>query len=121
MTTVEKPEYKVKVTTPKPFVTAGEKTKYTVEAKYFFGAPVKNADVKYYIYRSSYYPWWWQEEDDGLGDLFGCEHSIVDGHVAEFAFQCGVAARLATEVTFAGGYGRGSWDTAIESRFWPTI
>ena len=63
----KKPEYKVKVTTPKPFVTAGEKTKYLVEAKYFFGAPVKNADVKYYIYRSNYSPWWWEEDDDGLG------------------------------------------------------
>ncbi len=60
----KKPEYKVKVSTPKNFVAAGEKTKYTVEAKYFFGAPVKNADVKYYIYRSTYYPWWWANDDD---------------------------------------------------------
>ncbi len=64
----KKPEYKVKVSTPKPFVAVGEKTKFTVEAKYFFGAPVKNADVKYYIYRSPYYPWWWAEEDDDFAD-----------------------------------------------------
>ncbi len=63
----KKPEYKVKVSTPKPFVATGEKTKFTVEAKYFFGSPVKNADVKYYIYRSKYYPWFWEEEDDGIG------------------------------------------------------
>ncbi|MDQ3009701.1 MAG: MG2 domain-containing protein, partial [Acidobacteriota bacterium] len=62
----KKPEYKVKVSTPKNFVAAGEKTKYTVEAKYFFGAPVKNAEVKYYIYRSTYYPWWWANDDDEM-------------------------------------------------------
>jgi uncharacterized protein YfaS (alpha-2-macroglobulin family) len=64
----KKPEYKVKVSTPKPFVPVGEKTKFTIEAKYFFGEPVKNADVTYYIYRSRYYNWWWSEdEDDGIG------------------------------------------------------
>lgn len=63
----KKPEYKVSVSTPKTFVSVGEKTKFTVEAKYYFGSPVKNADVKYYIYRSPYYPWFWESEDDGIG------------------------------------------------------
>ncbi|MBS1790666.1 MAG: hypothetical protein JST85_23315 [Acidobacteria bacterium] len=63
----KKPEYKVNVSTPKTFVSVGEKTKFTVEAKYYFGSPVKNADVKYYIYRSPYYPWFWESEDDGIG------------------------------------------------------
>ncbi len=64
----KKPEYKVKVTTPKQFVPVGEKTKFTVEARYFFGEPVQNADVKYYVYRSRYYHWWWDDdEDDGIG------------------------------------------------------
>jgi uncharacterized protein YfaS (alpha-2-macroglobulin family) len=65
----KKPEYKVRVTTPRAFVPVGDKTKFSVEAKYFFGAPVANADVHYYIYRSRYYhPWWRGEgEDDGLG------------------------------------------------------
>ncbi|HMZ17940.1 MAG TPA: alpha-2-macroglobulin family protein [Blastocatellia bacterium] len=91
----KKPEYKVKVTTPKQFVNAGEKTKYTVEAKYFFGAPVKNADVKYYIYRSNYYPWWFEDEDDGLGgeeegegeeEFYGFGNDMVkegEGHLNE--------------------------------------
>jgi alpha-2-macroglobulin len=63
----KKPEYKVKVSTPKPYVPVGEKTKFTIEAKYFFGEPVKNADVTYYIYRSRHYNWWWGGEDDGIG------------------------------------------------------
>jgi hypothetical protein len=55
----------VTVSTPKQFVPVGEKTKYSIEAKYFFGEPVKNADVKYYVYRSRYYHWWWNDDDDG--------------------------------------------------------
>ncbi|HLF83582.1 MAG TPA: MG2 domain-containing protein, partial [Blastocatellia bacterium] len=60
----KKPEYKVAVTTPKKFVETGQKVKFTIEARYFFGEPVKEADVTYYIYRSRYYPWWWADEDD---------------------------------------------------------
>ncbi|MEP7270272.1 MAG: MG2 domain-containing protein [Acidobacteriota bacterium] len=63
----KKPEYKVTIKTPKPFVPVGEKTKFSIEAKYFFGAPVANAEVQYYIYRSHYYHWWWRAEDDGIG------------------------------------------------------
>ena len=64
----KKPEYKVSVTTPKKFVRVGEKMKFNIEARYFFGEPVKNADVTYYIYRSRYYPWWWEEEEDSDQD-----------------------------------------------------
>lgn len=63
----KKPEYKVTVTTPKPFVAVGETTTYAVEGKYFFGAPLNGATVEYYIYRSRYYEPWWAEEDDGIG------------------------------------------------------
>ena len=55
----KKPEFKVKVTGPPPFAAVGERVKFTVEARYFFGAPVTNADVHYYIYRSRYYHSWW--------------------------------------------------------------
>ena len=70
----KKPEYKVRVSSPKPYVPVGEKTSFAIEAKYFFGAPVANADVQYYIYRSRYYHWWWgegEEADDGIegGDI----------------------------------------------------
>ncbi|HEV8487860.1 MAG TPA: MG2 domain-containing protein [Blastocatellia bacterium] len=60
----KKPEYKVAVTTPKKFAKSGEKVKFSIEARYFFGEPVKNADVTYYIYRSRYYPWWWERDED---------------------------------------------------------
>jgi uncharacterized protein YfaS (alpha-2-macroglobulin family) len=74
----KKPEFKVKVATPKNFVPVGEKAKFTVEAKYFFGAPVTNGDVKYYIYRSRYYHWWFRDEDDdGMG---GSEEGDEEGY-----------------------------------------
>lgn len=60
----KKPEYKVTVSAPKKFVGVGEKTNFTIEAKYFFGAPVNNADVKFYIYRSRYYHPWWRSNED---------------------------------------------------------
>ena len=72
----KKPEYKVKVSTPKKFTAGGEKTKFEIDARYFFGEPVANADVKYYIYRSHYYPYWWS--DDSEGDL-GIEDEEGEG------------------------------------------
>ncbi|HEY8460188.1 MAG TPA: MG2 domain-containing protein, partial [Blastocatellia bacterium] len=74
----KKPEFKVKVSTPKQFAPAGEKAKFTVEAKYFFGEPVAGGDVKYYVYRTRYYHWWFRDEDDdGLG---GSEDEDEEGY-----------------------------------------
>jgi len=60
----KKPEYKVTVTAPKKYVPVGEKVKFTVEARYFFGEPVKKATVNYYIYRSRFYYWWLSDEEE---------------------------------------------------------
>ncbi len=59
----KKPEYKVTVSAPGKYVQAGQKTNFSVDAKYFFGSPVANAEVKYYIYRSRYYLWGFEEDD----------------------------------------------------------
>lgn len=59
----KKPEYKVTVTAPGKFVPAGQKVNFNIDAKYFFGSPVANAEVKYYIYRSRYYAWGYGEDD----------------------------------------------------------
>lgn len=58
----KKPELKVSVTTPNRFAPAGSKTKFSIDARYFFGAPVAGAEVKYYIYRSRYFPYFGGEE-----------------------------------------------------------
>ncbi len=64
----KKPEYKVKVSAPKKYINAGEKMQFSVSARYFFGSPVANAEVKYYIYRSRYYAWGYGEEADETSD-----------------------------------------------------
>ncbi len=60
----KKPEYKVTVTTPKRFAPAGSNTRFDIDARYFFGAPLAGAEVQYYIYRSRYYPYFGGEEAD---------------------------------------------------------
>ena len=62
----KKPEYKVAVSVPSKFIQTGQKTNFSIDARYFFGAPVTNADVHYYIYRSRYYAWGYGEEDSDV-------------------------------------------------------
>lgn len=47
-----KPEYIVDVTPIQAHVTAGQKAKARIHAKYYFGAPVTNAKVKYTVFSS---------------------------------------------------------------------
>ncbi len=82
----KKPELKVSVTTPKRFAPAGGKTKFAVDARYFFGAPVVGAEVKYYIYRNRYYPYFGGEEtyeDEEDEEQF----SIYGNYNSEFLSQ----------------------------------
>ena len=57
----KKPEFEVKIDAPKEPVMLGEKITATVTAKYYFGAPVVNAKVKYKVLRynhtARWYPW----------------------------------------------------------------
>src|SRR5437879_9851011 len=77
----KKPEFKVTVKGPKEFAAIGEKVKFTVNANYFFGAPVTNADVHYYIYRSRYYHWWWsRDSSDDFDDAAGSENEGDDDY-----------------------------------------
>jgi uncharacterized protein YfaS (alpha-2-macroglobulin family) len=64
----KKPEYKVTVAVPGKYVQTGQKANFSVDARYFFGAPVANAEVKYYIYRSRYYAWFGADESDDTTD-----------------------------------------------------
>ena len=64
----KKPEYKVTVSAPGKFVQTGQKANFSIDARYFFGAPVANADVKYYIYRSRYYAWFGENDSDETTD-----------------------------------------------------
>ncbi|MBI3862640.1 MAG: alpha-2-macroglobulin [Planctomycetia bacterium] len=54
----KKPEYEVRVDAPKEPVSLGEKITATIQAKYFFGAPVVKAKVKYKVLRTNYSSAW---------------------------------------------------------------
>ena len=55
----KKPEYEVKVDAPKEPVRLGEKIDATITAKYYFGAPVTRARVKYKVTRNSHSSVWY--------------------------------------------------------------
>lgn len=57
----KKPEYEVLVELDKPQYVSGDVLKAEICAKYFFGAPVTNAEVNYKIIREQLYtPWYWR-------------------------------------------------------------
>jgi len=55
----KKPEFEVKVEAPTEPVQLGEKITATLEAKYYFGAPVTEAKVKYKVLRSQHDAHWY--------------------------------------------------------------
>jgi uncharacterized protein YfaS (alpha-2-macroglobulin family) len=55
----KKPEFEVAIEAPKEPVRLGEKIKAAVKAKYYFGAPVVRAKVKYKVLRTSYEERWY--------------------------------------------------------------
>jgi uncharacterized protein YfaS (alpha-2-macroglobulin family) len=50
----KKPEFEVRVEAPKEPVSLGERITATIQARYFFGAPVTKARVKYKVLRNNY-------------------------------------------------------------------
>ena len=71
----KKPEYKVEVITDKDQYANGDLMTATIKADYYFGSPVANAQVDYYIFRGRYWrPWWhgteyaWYYEDEASDD-----------------------------------------------------
>lgn len=83
----KKPELKVNVTTPNRFTPAGTKTKFNVDARYFFGAPVVGAEVKYYIYRSRYYPYFGESEESYEDEQDEEQYSRYGNYYNEFLNQ----------------------------------
>ena len=55
----KKPEYEVKIEAPKEPVRLGEKIEATIQARYYFGAPVTRAKVKYKVTRTSHSSSWY--------------------------------------------------------------
>ena len=60
----KKPEYEVKVTPSKKRVVQGEPIQASIEAKYYYGEPVANAQVTYVVHRSRYWQPWYIDDDE---------------------------------------------------------
>jgi alpha-2-macroglobulin len=58
-----KPEYQVRVSPGKTRLLQGESMPVVIDARYFFGEPVANAQVKYRVYHSPHY--WWDSDSGG--------------------------------------------------------
>ncbi len=59
-----KPEYSVTVRPEEPRYVRGDAAAVTVESRYYFGMPVADAEVEYYVYRAPY--WFAPSEDEEL-------------------------------------------------------
>ncbi len=55
----KKPEFEVKVEAPKEPIKLGDKVTATIDSRYYFGAPVVDATVKYKVMRTSYSSRWY--------------------------------------------------------------
>lgn len=83
VTAYRKPEFSVKVTYRQKRYTRGEIIKARVRAEYYFGAPVANAKVNYYVTRSPYWLFGMDEEENygGYEDHGYYGESVLDGEV----------------------------------------
>jgi alpha-2-macroglobulin len=82
----KKPEYKVNVTTPKLLTPAGSKSKFNIDARYFFGAPVADAEVKYYVYRSRYYAYF-TDGEESFQDSEEAEDSYYGNYYSDMVLE----------------------------------
>jgi uncharacterized protein YfaS (alpha-2-macroglobulin family) len=76
-----KPEYQVDVTTEPPpdgrkQYVRGDTVGVTVTARYFWGAPVKDADVSYRVTRRPYWSFW--EDEEELAGFYSAESDEIE-------------------------------------------
>ena len=111
----KKPEYKVNVDPAQKFVAAGTKSKFDVSARYFFGAPVSNAEVKYYIYRSRYYPNYYygfedETEDEGEEDEYSEYGNYYGDMLSQGEGKLDASGRLQVEIDVPQNSPDDIWD-----------
>jgi len=80
----KKPEYEVRVTPAKPRVIQGESVQAVIDARYYFGEPVKNAKVTWAVYRSTAWLKRYDfEADQDSGDSNASEDEDTGGEQAQ--------------------------------------
>jgi uncharacterized protein YfaS (alpha-2-macroglobulin family) len=91
-----KPEYKVDVGFKRKTVLQGDDVEGTIDAKYYFGSPVADAEVTYTVTRRGYWYYWhcwdfyydWYVEDDNDGDgIYEGRHGRRGGRNRDYGEQ----------------------------------
>ncbi len=114
-----KPEFEVKVATPRDRYVAGETIEASVEAEYYYGAPVAGAKVEYLVTRSP--AWYYPEADQWDEDLYEPEDYEAEGEVvAQGEGRTDDAGRLTVTVpakvaATQVGYGQQDQDFVIHA------
>ena len=81
----KKPEFEIKVKNDKERYTMGDEIHAEISANYFFGAPVVNAKVHYYISRD--YTWSDREDEYGDWDSDCCDNWNDSGESGDFMIE----------------------------------
>jgi uncharacterized protein YfaS (alpha-2-macroglobulin family) len=81
-----KPEFRVQLEPAQPVCVRGETVTFRLHAEYYFGAPVAQARVRYYLYKR--YLWSWWEQEDEYRELYSTdEEEEVYGGYGELLAQ----------------------------------
>ncbi|MGQ9487857.1 MAG: alpha-2-macroglobulin family protein [Armatimonadota bacterium] len=73
-----KPEFRVKMEPAQQVYIRGETVTFRLHAEYYFGAPVSQARVRYYVYKR--YLWEWEEQTDEYRELYESEEREEKGY-----------------------------------------
>jgi hypothetical protein len=99
----KKPEFEVSVSTNKPRYLQGESIEATIQARYYFGAPVAKGKVKYSVYKSGYvFPYWqilWGDEEfEGAEDLGAYQESYYGQEISQGNSELDADGRLVIKI-----------------------
>jgi len=75
-----KPEFRVKLEPAQQVYIRGETVTFRLHAEYYFGAPVTQARVRYYLYKRYLWDWSWWEEEDEYRELYGTEEEEEEAY-----------------------------------------
>ena len=87
-----KPDFELQVRADASQVVQGEDVRLTVQGRYYFGAPLADAEVSYTVYETPYFPWrdssWGDasaeavyDDEDRYGETYGYGRALTSGSV----------------------------------------
>ena len=113
----KKPEYEVKITPERKRVLEGDSVKAVIEAKYFFGEPVANAQVKWVVHRSL--AWFYgepDEEDQAESDQPSEENDYAGEQLSEQAGKLDADGRMTIAIPTTVSDKKYDYNYRVEAR-----